>query len=230
MEWEIDLRELDGLRRWYGKQPKLMRIACGRMLTEFAFGTRTRAIGRIGALMTVRNPRFVASRIQVTKANSGRPIAQQAAWVGSVAKERFSGWTEQEKGARPLINRTVSLLGGRGGNITKQARPSIRLKPGVDIVSPHHPDYRLKEGANLYGRFFAMAKRKKENRLLMVKKDRLLYKRKGNKFQAVQKFSRKQPKKQKWLQQARAIYFRQTDLGLLWRNTCNRLIAPPSKM
>lgn len=228
MEWMIDLSELNGLRRWYGKQPKLMQQACAAMLNQFAFGTRSQAIKRIDALMTVRNPKFVASRIQVSKANGARPINSQVARTGSKATARFTGWTEQEFGTKPQMNRMIALMGGRGGNIQKQARPSARLKPGRQVVRPTDPEYNPKGGKTNVAGFFAMARRKKENRLLFVKKYKTFYKRRGNKFEAAQTMPRHKIKRERWLRQARAIYFQQTDLGRLWENTVHRFVPPPT--
>lgn len=225
MEWEVDLSQHRGMKNWFGKQPKLMQIACAQMLNQFAFGTRAAAIRRINELMTVRNPRFVASRLQYTKANRARKINDQVAWTGSRALPRFSGWTEQEFGKRPMVNRTATLVGGRGGSEQRQVRHVVRLKKGKKIVT--RQTYRM--GDKPVGQFLRAALRKKENAPIIVKsgKGLTLYKRKGNKLEAAQIFSRKQPKRQRWMKESRAAYFRQTDLGLLWEQTCNRLVTPP---
>lgn len=229
MEYKIDLHELDGLRKWYKKQPHLVKIASARMLSAFAIGTRLGAIEQINKTMTVRNKGFVSRQLRYTSASPSTPVNRQAAWAGSIAKDRFSGWTEQEKGAKPKINRHAMVLGGRGGNIQKQMRPSIRLKPGIKIITTSTPGFMPKGGEGNVGGFFAILKRRKENRPALVARFKTLYKRKGARFQAAQQFNRKQPKINHWLKRARAIYFARTNIGLLWRNTCNRLIQPPGK-
>jgi 1,2-phenylacetyl-CoA epoxidase PaaB subunit len=71
-----------------------------------------------------------------------------------------------------------------------------------------------------------MAKRKKENRPLRFKKS--IYKRKGRAIQHAQELSRKKPAIKHWLLMARTLYFRQTDIGTMWRVTCQRLMPPPN--
>jgi hypothetical protein len=217
MEVHIDLHEIDGIRRWYGRQPHMVRTACGRMLNEFAFGTRLRAIRKIDDLMTVRNPKFVASRIRVTKANIGAAVAAQASWTGSVAGPRFTGWTEQEKGTPSKRNR-FSTLAGRGGSEQKQMRHAIRLKPKHEVVTADHPDYQPKGGKT--SGFVAMLMRKKETRMVRIKGS--FYKRNRKRLQLVQEMKPRQPKRKRWLRQARAEYFRRTDIQALWR----RIVTP----
>lgn len=227
MEIHVDLHELDGLRRWYGKNTKLVRVASARMLNAFAVGTRLGAIEQINKTMTVRNKGFVGRQLRYTNASTNAPVNTQVSWAGSIGKARFSGWQEQEKGTKPLVNRHAMILGGRGGSIQKQMRPSIRLKSGVELVTPHTEGYNPRGGATNIGGFFAMIRRKKENRPILLARFKTLYKRKGKKIQAAQQFNRKQPKVNHWLKRARAIYFKRTNIGLLWRNTCNRLMSPP---
>lgn len=225
MEWKVDLHEVDGIRRWYGKQPRLLRVATGNMLNDFAFGTRTAAIQQINRHMTVRNARFVASRIRVTKANRYLPVNNQVAWTGSVAGPRFSGWAEQEKGAKTKRNR-FSTLAGRGGSVQKQMRPSVRLKPKNEVISPS--DYHPRGGDRNISGFVQMVLRKKETRIIRIKGT--FYKRKRNRLEQVQGSKPVQPKKFRWLRNARATYFRNTDLTALWRRHCMAVTRPPSKL
>lgn len=220
----MDLTEVNGIRQWYGKQPKLVRIACGRMLNHFAFGTRTQAIVQIDKQMTVRNKKFISSRIQVTKANTHSPIASQASWVGSRATKRFSGWVEQEYGTKTARKRFATRL-GRGGDTQKQVRAAARLKPGKDVVTMGSNGYTPRGGVTNIGGFIAMLHRQKENRLIRIKG--VILKRKRKELQVVQVLDVKQPKRKKWLAPARAIYFRKTDLVKLWANTVKPLMGKP---
>lgn len=225
MEWKADLHEVDGLRKWYGKQPRLVRVACGTMLNEFAFGVRTEAIKQIGRFMIVRNPKFVSGRIRVTKARITAPVEVQAAWTGSVATNRFTGWTEQEFGKKAARNRLATIK-GRGGDKTKQIRHAVRLKPKNDVVTMDDPDYQPK--GDRLGGFIAMVMRKKERRLIRIKGS--FYKRNRKKLELVQSMDgKKQPKRLRWMRKARAIYFRKTNLDALWRKTVDRTMRPPGK-
>lgn len=189
------------------------------MLNAFAFGTRTHAIRVIDRAMIVRNRRFVESRLRVTKANIHAPVSRQAAWTGSVPNARFTGWVEQEFGKRTSRNRASTLL-GRGGSQQKQMRPSIRLKPGREVITPE--DFGL--DGNLGG-FVAMLLRKRDNRIIRIKGS--FYKRNRKRLQMVQKMEKVQPKRLRWMRRARGQYFAATDLDALWSRTCRALMPPP---
>lgn len=222
MEIQIDFSELKGLQRWYGDQPRLVRIATGRMLNDFAFGTRTLAIREINDTMIVRNPKFVAGRIRVTKARESAPTNRQIAITGSMATARFSGWTEQELGT-PQVRTRFASLAGRGGSETKPIRHVVRLKPRNSVVT--REDYQMKSG-HTNRQFFAAAKRKKENRLLKV--NGKLFKRKRLRFELVQVLKRpKAPKRNMWLKNSGDKYFRGVNLNAKWARITSALVRPP---
>lgn len=249
-EWRIDLSELNGLKRWYGKQPRLMRVASASMLNSFAYGTRTQAIAQIHATMTVRAPGFINRQIRYTKTSGSLPIGQQRSSTGSLAiagqtkRGNFSGWTEQEKGTPTARNRYATLA-ARDGNKANKIRPSLRLKPSMEAVKIGQDGYTPRGGVGNWGGFFAMLRRRGEKRLIKVKGG--FYKmplgRAGKALHGptatggslrprlilIQDLKKKQPKQNHWLRAARAIYFRRTDIGVLWAQTCQRLIAPPPK-
>ena len=194
------------------------------MLNHFAFGTRTKSIQHIGATMTVRNSRFVSGRIQVTKARLGSPIPRQRSTTGSVPKDRFTGWIEQEKGVRQKRNR-FQTMEARNNNPRKQVRHIVRLKSRNEVVT--RSDYGMKASHSME-QFIATALRKKENRMILVK-GRIL-KRRRNKFETVQVLSRpKEPKRDRWMLTSRNAYFRSTDLDALWRRSYGATIRPPPK-
>lgn len=233
MNIKVDMKQVDGIRRWYGDQPKRIRQACGHMLNEIAFGVRLRAISVIGREMTVRNPKFVAGRIQVKKANIYVPVSRQQSITGSVAIQKsrtrglFTGWTEQEHGDAVQRNR-LSTLASRSGDIKKQMRPSVRLKPGKSVVDIMSSEYDQKGGGKRPGVFFAMAIRKKETRILKVGKR--FFKRKNKKIEMVQFTKRKQPRRLRWLILARREYFKRTNIQDLWRRVVSYVMTKPSKI
>lgn len=226
MEWKVDMSEIYALRRWYARNPGKVKVAIGRMLNHFAFGTRTKAIEQVDKQMIVRNKRFVSSRIQVTKANTHAPVSIQQSITGSVATERFSGWDEQEYGKKTARKRFATLA-GRGGTPTKKVRQAARLKPGTPVLTMGNAGFVPTGGTSNYGGFIAMLIRQKENRLVRIKG--IILKRKRNKFEAVQILRREQPKKKRWLAPARARYFKETDLVALWKKTVQPLLGKPPR-
>lgn len=227
MEWKADLTEVNGLKGWYKKQPRKVQTACSRMLNAFAYGTRTEAIAVINDVMTVRNKGFVSRQLRYTKTSAGLPIGGQRSWAGSVATERFSGWTEQEKGARTNQKR-LATLAGRGGDKTKQIRQSVRLKRTNAVVTSASQDYRPRGGIYNVSGFLAMAKRKGETRIMRIGK--IFFKRQSSKFKIVQMLRKKQPKRVHWLRMARAIYFKKTNLDKMWADTVRPLMGKPGKV
>lgn len=241
MEWQVDITEIKAIRSWYKKQPNMFRKATATMLNRFAWGTRDQAVKQIGLTMTVRNRSFVSGRLRVTQVSLSTPIDQQRSWAGSVASARFSGWTEQEKGTPTARNR-FGTLASRGGEITNQMRQGVRLKPGVEVVKIE--DYHPRGGDSNYGGFLSMLFRRKERKLVKIGKG--FYKLPANarelpgpsqhpgmalyrELVLMQELKRKQPKRNRWLNQSRAIYFAKTDLSALWRASLDKFMFPPPK-
>jgi len=239
MDYKIDLTEVNGLRNWYGKQPRLMRVACSQMLNHYARGTRESSIKQIDKTMTVRSPGFVSSRMRYTKASSTTPINQQVSHAGSVGAERFSGWTEQEKGV-PQARKRFATLAGRGGSQAGKIRPSVRLKPGLEVVTIK--DYKPRGGS--LANFVAMLFRKKEKRLVRIKgkfyklpaiKGEIAGPKQGRqgmmhrKLVQVQGIGARQPGMNHWMKDARAAYFRRTSLDKLWARTAGALMGRPGR-
>lgn len=246
-EWEIDLSEVNGLRQWYKRQPKMMQRASALLLNRFAWGTRDEAVRQIGRVMTVRNKRFVDSRLRVTQASQSTPIGQQRSIAGSLATARFSGWTEQEVGT-PTERKRVSTLASRSGDFSRQMIPRSRLKPGTTVESLEKAvGSRLpRGGATNYAGMIAMLGRERYKGLLRIKGGFYLVDRGGRRIEGptrngrgklttlphltmVQAMKKKQPKQHHWLRQARAIYFRKNDPQVTWGRVVDRLIHPPPK-
>lgn len=233
MEFVLDDREVKRLRQWYPKQPRLIQESVADMLNHFAFGTRTQAIAQIGKTMVVRNARFVASRIQVTKARSNQAVTSQRSRTGSVAVPRFSGWVEQETG-KTTERKRFATMAGRGGDIKKQIRPSVRLKPKAEVITPGTAGYTPRGGKKNISGFIAMVLRNKENRLVRIGRNilkrrpgQIMYQAKKTQLQLVQRLKKKQPRQIHWLRDARAAYFRGVNLDALWKKTVDRRIKAP---
>lgn len=207
---------------FYAKAPKKFARATGAMLNEFAFGTRNTSIEVIRERMTVRNPRFVESRLQVDKAVGRLPIQGQKALMGSVRSPRFSGWEEQQTGARTARERTINLL-ARGGGTKRQVPPRYRLKSGKQFES-----YKNYPGRGVERRTIVMLQqldrqRWKQPFVIHKKKGMIpgLYKFKRRKPRLLQVFvpRRAQPKKVPWITMARERFFQRADIRALWAQT-----------
>ena len=231
MEIRIDFDELDDWQRWATAQPRLVRKATGTLLNDFAFGVRFRAFRQIEATMEVRAPKFTKGRLRVQKARPSAPTNRQKSVVGSIKTPKtpkngaHSGWVEQETGQRHDRDH-LPLLRSRNNIFSKKVRPITRLKPDRELIEAEHPDYRVRGGRTNVQGFLAMARRRKENRLIRVGKVAL--KRKKNKFETVQSLKRpKQPKLQPWMAPAIERYFRRAPAQVSWNRIAQRVLTTP---
>lgn len=111
--------------------PRRLRRAFSRVVNEQAFLARKEFIGVVHSRMTVRSPRFVAGSVVARKGRLGGHGPWESR-VGSIERDRFSGWEEQEKGTNAKRPRKATLM-GRGGSHGKKMRPTARLKPGHNV-------------------------------------------------------------------------------------------------
>lgn len=210
--------DIRNLEKFYKKAPKKFARASAGMLNNLAFQTRGAALIRIASDLAIRNPRFVASRMQVEKAKSG-PMSGQRAEAGSVAKDRFSGWTEQETGAEPLRNRVFTLTARRGNN-QNQAAPSSRLKPGNNIVDIN--DLSIAATGRMQRRriFIQMMSRRPNKPFIMRRKykkmRRGVYVFKGKRLLQLQAFDRMTVKRKPWMKPARASVMTRGNVRAAW--------------
>ena len=224
MDYDIDWHEFEGNRKWYGDQKRLVPLAASMMLNNFAFDVRRQAITVINRTMIVRNKRFVDTRLKVTKARSGASLNQMQSITGAIRSERFSGWVEQELGKQTIHNRFATLA-GRGGDKSKQIRPSVRLKRSNEVITPDKLN--PKGGPRNIGGIIAMMKRTSDNRLIRI--GGVIMKRKRNKLEVVQILRKQQPKRNRWLTTARSAYFRRTNIQAMWASTVKKLMRPPNR-
>lgn len=227
----LDVKDLIKLRKFYKRAPHLFARATASMLNSFAFGTRTQAIKTIKQKMTVRNERFVNSRMRVERAR-GSSILQQEAIAGSIESPRFSGWAEQELGTPTSRTRVANVL-ARGGNFNRQIKPSLRLKPGRDF--PDANDFKGGDETTRTATLINSAKRGKTRRPFIIGKNLKgklrtlksgLYRVRRKKLERLQSFEpqKVQPKRIRWMTIARKEYFKRTNVKRLWGRTLERIL------
>ena len=220
--FDMKASDLINLRRFYRRAPKQFKRAVLNMVNGFAFGTRKESISIIKKRLTVRNERFVSSRVRVKKAFGARPHSE----VGSIKSPRFTGWAEQELGEKTKRTRVFSLM-ARKGNYKSQAMPSARLKPGANHINPE--DYPGKTN-----RFRTMAmlsdiRRRRLRRPFVIKRHRKfkpgLYKMVGRKIEQLQQFkTRVQPKRVRWLSGGARAYFKTHNLREEWAKSIRHIL------
>jgi hypothetical protein len=123
--FEFQKGDLDKLKRFYRKAPGMFRRAGVGLSNNLAFKARGLVLAELEQSMTIRSPGFVKGSVRVQKARFGNPTAE----VGSIKRERFSGWAEQESGKKTARTRTQSRI-ARSNNWKRRVAPRFRLKPG----------------------------------------------------------------------------------------------------
>jgi hypothetical protein len=130
----MEMRGFKELKRFFKKAPELFQPVVANVLTSYAFETRKNDIQNIGAMMIIRNRRFIESNLRV-KAAKNVSISKQESLAYSQKKPRFSGWEEQEYGTPPKRKRSITTH-ARRGNKQNVVQSAARLKPQNKFWKP----------------------------------------------------------------------------------------------
>jgi hypothetical protein len=117
--------DLDKLKKFYRLLPKMHARAGINLSNTLAFKLRPEMLGEIQGSMTIRSPGFVRGSLRIKKASFKDRVAE----VGSIRRDRFTGWEEQETGKRDERDRRQTLV-ARRSNWKNRVAPRMRLKPG----------------------------------------------------------------------------------------------------
>lgn len=235
-------RDFINLRKWYKKAPRQFAASTGMLLNNFAFGSRLVSLEIIDRGMLVRSPGFVKSRVQVKKSHFRMPIESQVSEFGSVfandkgRKARFTGWVEQELGARKA-RKHYAALGGRGG--AKSGRIKRRFRLDKPFVNPDRfPKRRGFKGKNRNHRIAIMLRtldRMKYSAPFIItghtKIPSGVYRFTGGrtgfdqrKIEALQFFGkpRRPTKRVRWMRGGTKLYFSRTNIKREWGKVAER--------
>ena len=225
----VDNKDLKKILKFFRQSPERFAKATGSMLNDFAFGTRNTSIEVINENMTVRNIRFVMSRMRTEKSHQRMPMESQQSTVGSITSPRFSGWKEQQTGQKTARERTITLL-GRMRRKTRKLVRTARLKDVGRFESYHKYPGRGREQKNIIMMQKLDRQRWKKPFIISGKKGMVagLYKFRRRKPRLLQVFEPKklQPKRIPWMEDAIRRYFQRQDIHRLWARTLRRLIKP----
>jgi len=225
--FELDLGDLLKLRKFMKRAPKQFnRVAIG-VLNTAAFGTRKQALKTLRSGLVIRNDKFMTGSVRVEKAKTTEKLNRAEAVVGSIKRNRFSGWIEQQTGQVSKKTRTSTLF-GRGGQQSGALPVGSRLKR-KSIISPDKYSGRTPE--NRVTKMINDLKRRGYSRSFIVKGSRKfksgLYKIKSKrKIAAVQRFSSRpiKPKRLEWLTTGRRNYLKSTPLRELWARNIGHVL------
>jgi hypothetical protein len=120
--------------RLLNKIEKKFPVVTAAFLTTLAIKARAEAVSYLRRKLIIRNVRFLESSMRYTKACYNSLIGQQWSAFGTVERDRFSGFFEQETGGQgPEHLRTLQA---RTGSKARQIAGTARLKPGADFLKP----------------------------------------------------------------------------------------------
>lgn len=123
--FEFKRGDLNKLRKFYKAAPGMFKRASAGLSNNLAFRARGMILEEIEQSMTVRSPGFIRGSVRVQKARFNNPTAE----VGSIKRDRFSGWIEQQTGRKTTRTRTQSKI-ARRNDWRKRVAPRFRFKPG----------------------------------------------------------------------------------------------------
>lgn len=115
------------------EMPQVFRRVIADYINTSAFTHRSLNLKNMHNKFTIRDERFLNSSLRV-ETTRPVPINQQIAFSGSIKRERFTGWAEQQLGTAPKRKRTILPAARAGG--TGKAKPKARLRPGNQIYKP----------------------------------------------------------------------------------------------
>jgi hypothetical protein len=139
-DFQFQGAELKDLEKFYKSAPRFYKRAAMNLTNGLAFALRGNYLEELEQSMTIRSPGFVKGSVRVEKAK----LSVLRAEVGSIKRERFSGWIEQETGQRTQRKR-VQTLTARRSNWRHRVAPRFRLKPGRGRFA-RPSDFELKDG------------------------------------------------------------------------------------
>lgn len=117
--------DLDKLKKFYRALPAMHGRAGINLNNTLAFKLRPEMLKEIESSMTIRSPRFVRGSLRIKKASFRDRVAE----VGSIRRDRFTGWEEQETGKPDKRDRRQTLA-ARLDNRKRRVAPRFRLKSG----------------------------------------------------------------------------------------------------
>lgn len=148
--FELNLIDYLNFKRMQKRAPKLYSQAAAHVLNSAAFGTRKLALRELKAQSIVRNERFISGSMRVEKARRGAPMDMNRSIVGSIKRDNFSGWREQEGGQQTKRD-YLAKPAARRGNMRKQIGRLARLRNTGRFPQPK--DFR---GRNTVSRAYKM--------------------------------------------------------------------------
>jgi hypothetical protein len=202
--FSVNKRDLKRLEKFARNAPKKFTRAANWVLNSQAFQAKKNYYTEISNTMEIRSPGFVKSSLRVQTAKSSLPLANMVAIAGSINRDRFSGWKEQEKGTSPPSDKRTPTIQARGNSKSSRVLPRYRMKQGRKFIRPN-----TMPGRNFAFKmrtFFRVSSQRKKNVLFYLDrkykkmKPGLYFLNRGKKMDKIQSTDRpEKPRRNKWM-------------------------------
>lgn len=159
MIFDVDLTELNKLRKFFKKSPRQFNQASAGVLNSIAFAAKKYMFEAIKKETIVRSPQFISKSIRVQKARASNQIAI----TGTIIRPGFTGMKEQELGETSREKKRFTSS-GRGGSLQRRVPKRYRMKSGrkflrSDNITPKINRYKSVEHRTII--FIQMMSRRK---------------------------------------------------------------------
>lgn len=158
--FSMDDRELKKLEKFFKTAPDKIRPAAANVLNSMAFGTRTTSIRTLNNQLTVRKKSFTDNAFKVTKASPRAPLETMHSKLETVKRNNFTGWIEQETGAKS----TRSFTTGKGARPDWSKTIQKKFKDYKSALKMS--DYKFKNNSG-YG-YIAYMRRKMRGKIFEI--------------------------------------------------------------
>ena len=234
--FRVDNRDLKRLLTFYKNSPRQFQRAAAGVLNTFAFGVKTESVKSISHVMKIRDKRFVETSIRVQKSNPSHALQGMRSQAGSIRRDRFSGWEEQETGLITKRKR-ISTTAARAGNIGNKIQAGSRFKSANKFIndSQFASKNHVTQGQRTVAMLRQMRKGSFKNKAALIRSglpgnlskfQHGIYAAKSGKIHLLQALDPKykQPRIARWMRPARQNYLKSANVKKIWGEQISRVL------
>jgi len=173
---KITMLDEKGFKKMLKRLPQQTVNAAARTLSDMAYTSRMHGLTVLNRVMTIRNPSFIRAALQyspvdrissVMNPQSFTNITRLKSAYGSVQRNRFSGWIEQETGQKTEFERTPTFA-ARTMKWDKQIEKRLRMTRSAKIK--HLSDFPGATRKEQMGLMMAFLYKQKKEQLIWLSK------------------------------------------------------------
>ena len=221
----MDTRDINRLADYFKRAPQALAPAVRKSLDHLALRTTENDKRFLHESMIIRDERFLNMSLRVQNAR-GSNIKNMEAVAGSVRRERFSGWEEQQTG-RPARRHRAATDAARGGNRRAKMKGYARLRSSSQIYKPEQFQGRSRR-ASFSFMMRVLNSRNGGQFLLSDQYGRMkpgLYRIKGHRISRLQTFDNSmQPRRNQWRTRSLQLLRTNNNLKSVWQHELDKWV------